>query len=55
MWDIGDWVSAASRTGDAWVTEAVIAKLLEDVRRADSDPTPLLAAEAGSANGGSTC
>lgn len=39
MWDIGDWLSAADRTGDAWVTEAVIAKLLADVRKSESDPT----------------
>ncbi|WP_422772197.1 phosphotransferase enzyme family protein [Plantactinospora sp. WMMC1484] len=34
MWDIGDWLAAADRTGDAWVTEALITKLLGDVRRA---------------------
>jgi len=34
MWDIGDWLGAADRTGDAWMTEAVIAKLLADVRKA---------------------
>ncbi len=34
MWDIGDWLGAADRTGDAWVTEARIAKLLEHVRKA---------------------
>jgi Ser/Thr protein kinase RdoA (MazF antagonist) len=33
MWDIGDWLGAADRTGDAWVTEARIARLLEDVRK----------------------
>ncbi|WP_326554535.1 phosphotransferase enzyme family protein [Micromonospora sp. NBC_01813] len=37
LWDIGDWLGAANRTGDAWVTEAVIAKLLTDVRKAESD------------------
>lgn len=46
MWDIGDWLGAATRTGDAWMTEAVIPKLLADVRKAESDPTPRLAAEA---------
>ncbi|GAB3973775.1 hypothetical protein GCM10027615_37810 [Plantactinospora veratri] len=46
LWDIGDWLGAAIRNGDAWVTEAVIARLLADVRRAESDPTPPLAAEA---------
>lgn len=40
VWDIGDWLGAADRTGDAWVTEATIAKLLADVRKAESDPTP---------------
>jgi Ser/Thr protein kinase RdoA (MazF antagonist) len=39
IWDIGDWLGAADRTGDAWVTEAVIAKLLADVRKADPDAT----------------
>jgi Ser/Thr protein kinase RdoA (MazF antagonist) len=34
MWDIGDWLGATKRTGDAWVTEAAIAKLLADVRKA---------------------
>lgn len=38
MWDIGDWLGAADRTGDAWVTDAVIARLLADVRKAESDP-----------------
>ena len=33
MWDIGDWLGAADRTGDAWVTEARIARLLADVRK----------------------
>jgi Ser/Thr protein kinase RdoA (MazF antagonist) len=46
MWDIGDWLGATDRTGDAWMTEAVIAKLLADVRKAESDPTPRLAVEA---------
>ncbi len=46
MWDIGDWLGAADRTGDAWVTEARIARLLADVRKAESDSTPRLAAEA---------
>jgi Ser/Thr protein kinase RdoA (MazF antagonist) len=46
MWDIGDWLGAADRTGDAWMTEAVMAKLLADVRKAEFDPTPRLAAEA---------
>ncbi|MFJ8581777.1 phosphotransferase enzyme family protein [Micromonospora sp. NPDC093277] len=46
IWDIGDWVSAANRTGDAWVTEATIAKLLADVRKTESDPTPRPAADA---------
>lgn len=35
MWDIGDWLGAADRTGDAWVTEAAIAKLLADVSKAE--------------------
>jgi Ser/Thr protein kinase RdoA (MazF antagonist) len=34
MWDIGDWLGAADRTGDAWVTEGRIARLLTDVRKA---------------------
>lgn len=34
MWDIGDWLGAADRTGNAWVTEARIARLLADVRKA---------------------
>jgi Ser/Thr protein kinase RdoA (MazF antagonist) len=34
MWDVGDWLGATDRTGDAWVTEALIAKLLADVRKA---------------------
>jgi hypothetical protein len=38
MWDIGDWLGAADRTGDAWVTEALIARLLADVRKAESRP-----------------
>jgi Ser/Thr protein kinase RdoA (MazF antagonist) len=46
MWDIGDWLGAADRTGDAWVTEAVFAKLLADVRKAESDLPPRPAAEA---------
>ncbi|MEQ4304958.1 phosphotransferase [Plantactinospora sp. B6F1] len=46
IWDIGDWVSAAARNGDAWVTDAVISKLLADVRKAEADPTPRLVAEA---------
>ncbi len=33
MWDVGDWLGAADRTGDAWVTEARIAKLLADVSK----------------------
>jgi Ser/Thr protein kinase RdoA (MazF antagonist) len=33
MWDIGDWLGAADRNGDAWVTEALIARLLADVRK----------------------
>ena len=33
MWDIGDWLGAADSTGDAWVTEARIARLLADVRK----------------------
>ncbi|AVT40603.1 hypothetical protein C6W10_33775 [Plantactinospora sp. BB1] len=45
MWDIGDWLGAADRTGDAWMTEAVLARLLTDVRKAESDPTPRPAAE----------
>ncbi|MDG4787939.1 phosphotransferase [Micromonospora sp. WMMD1102] len=40
MWDIGDWLAATDRNGDAWVTEAVLAKLLADVRKAQPDPTP---------------
>jgi Ser/Thr protein kinase RdoA (MazF antagonist) len=36
MWDIGDRLSAADRTGDAWVTEARIAKLLAGIRQAGS-------------------
>ncbi|GIH07900.1 homoserine kinase [Rhizocola hellebori] len=36
MWDIGDWLGAADRTGDAWVTEARIAKLLADIRKTAS-------------------
>jgi len=39
MWDIGDWLGATDRTGDAWVTEALIARLLADVRKG-SDVTP---------------
>lgn len=46
MWDVGDWLGAADRTGDAWVTDAVIAKLLADVRKAESDPPPGPATEA---------
>ncbi|MEO3747477.1 phosphotransferase [Plantactinospora sp. B5E13] len=46
IWDIGDWLGAVNRNGDAWVTEAAIAKLLADVRTAASDVTPRLAAEA---------
>jgi Ser/Thr protein kinase RdoA (MazF antagonist) len=46
MWDIGDWLGAADRTGDAWMTEARIARLLVDVRKAESNPTPRLDAEA---------
>ncbi|GAA0952356.1 phosphotransferase enzyme family protein [Virgisporangium aurantiacum] len=34
IWDIGDWLGAADRTGNAWVTEALIARLLADVRKA---------------------
>ncbi|GAA1039620.1 hypothetical protein GCM10009557_58760 [Virgisporangium ochraceum] len=34
LWDVGDWLGATDRTGDAWVTEAVITKLLADVRAA---------------------
>jgi Ser/Thr protein kinase RdoA (MazF antagonist) len=33
MWDIGDWLGAAGRTGDVWVTEARIARLLAEVRK----------------------
>lgn len=33
MWDIGDWLGAADRTGDAWVTDAAIARLLTEVRK----------------------
>lgn len=33
MWDIGDWLGAADRTGDAWVTEARIARLLAEVSK----------------------
>jgi Ser/Thr protein kinase RdoA (MazF antagonist) len=40
MWDIGDWLGAAGRTGDAWVTDATIAKLLADVRKAESTLMP---------------
>ncbi|MBQ1049679.1 phosphotransferase [Micromonospora sp. C51] len=40
LWDIGDWLGAADRTGDAWVTDAVIAKLLADVGKADVPPEP---------------
>jgi len=36
LWDIGDWLAAANRNGDAWMTEAVIAKLLADVSTACS-------------------
>jgi Ser/Thr protein kinase RdoA (MazF antagonist) len=36
MWDVGDWLGATDRTGDAWVTEARIAQLLADVRKAVS-------------------
>lgn len=35
MWDIGDWLGATDRNGDAWVTDAVIAKLLADIRTAE--------------------
>ena len=34
LWDVGDWLGAADRTGDAWVTDARIAKLLADIRQA---------------------
>ena len=34
IWDIGDWLGAAGRTGNGWVTEALIAKLLAEVRNA---------------------
>lgn len=33
LWDIGDWLGAANRTGDAWVNERVIARLLEEARK----------------------
>jgi Ser/Thr protein kinase RdoA (MazF antagonist) len=33
MWDIGDWLGAADRNGDVWVTEARIAQLLADIRK----------------------
>jgi Ser/Thr protein kinase RdoA (MazF antagonist) len=33
LWDIGDWLGAADRTGNAWVTDATIAKLVTDVRK----------------------
>ncbi|MEE6262799.1 phosphotransferase enzyme family protein [Plantactinospora sonchi] len=33
MWDIGDWLGAAERTGGAWVNDARIARLLADVRK----------------------
>lgn len=36
MWDIGDWLGATDRNGDAWMADAVIAKLLTDVRKAES-------------------
>jgi Ser/Thr protein kinase RdoA (MazF antagonist) len=36
VWDVGDWVSAVARNGDVWVTDTVIAKLLADVRKAES-------------------
>lgn len=36
LWDIGDWLAAAHRTGDAWVNERMIANLLADVRKAVS-------------------
>lgn len=35
LWDVGDWLGAADRTGDAWVTEARIARLLADVGKAE--------------------
>ncbi|GAB3426229.1 phosphotransferase enzyme family protein [Flindersiella endophytica] len=34
LWDLGDWLAAANRTGDAWMNERVIARLLADVRKA---------------------
>lgn len=40
MWDTGDWLGATDRTGDAWMTDAVIARLLADVRKAESGPAP---------------
>jgi Ser/Thr protein kinase RdoA (MazF antagonist) len=36
LWDFGDWLGAVRRTGDGWVTEARIGKLLADVRKAES-------------------
>lgn len=33
LWDIGDWVAAANRSGDAWINEALIGRLLSDVRK----------------------
>jgi hypothetical protein len=35
MWDIGDWLGAVNRTGDAWVTDSVIARLLAEVGKAE--------------------
>jgi Ser/Thr protein kinase RdoA (MazF antagonist) len=40
MWDLGDWLGATDRNGDAWVTEAAIAKLLATVRKTASEPAP---------------
>jgi Ser/Thr protein kinase RdoA (MazF antagonist) len=34
LWDIGDWLGAADRNGDAWMTDPLIARLLADVRKA---------------------
>jgi Ser/Thr protein kinase RdoA (MazF antagonist) len=54
MWDIGDWLGAADRTGDAWVTEALIARLLADVRKAEI-PSHTPVARSTQRGGGAAC
>lgn len=45
LWDVGDWLGATARTGNAWVTEAAIGKLLADVRKAGK-PDPVSSSSA---------